>query len=168
MILDNAFSTVGFVTEQMLKAINTSDNFKGSLEPFGRFFKIGSIKVGGSKLMRSGILAKSFIALIIIAETGDNSSDSFPVMIFLFGNLIATICLFSFSFLALLLELLAGVVVLLAVELDWAGFAVLVAGLLAVLLELEAGLAVVGVVLLEVVAGFPVLELVVLLAVELD
>ena len=74
----------------------------------------------------------------------------------------------SFSFLALLLELLAGVVVLLAVELDWAGFAVLVAGLLAVLLELEAGLAVVGVVLLEVVAGFPVLELVVLLAVELD
>ena len=44
----------------------------------------------------------------------------------------------------------------------------LVAGLLVVLLELEAGLPVVGVVLLEVVAGFPVLELVVLLAVELD
>ena len=58
----SAFSTVGLVTEQMLKAIKTSDSFNGSLEPLGRFFMIGSKRFGGSNLIRSGIWAISLIA----------------------------------------------------------------------------------------------------------
>ena len=99
-ILPIIFSIIGFVDEHILRAISTSWTFKQYdvlYDVFCFVLKIASNIDGDSKYISSGIFVISFKTFIIAALDALNNFDSFPVIIFPFGNSIATTFLFSFS-----------------------------------------------------------------------